>query len=62
MLSAVLLVVLMLAGYFLLRKHILARFTDPVTHRNRKRLGAYLLLLIGLFWLLLLWMAAPTRS
>jgi len=61
MLGLIVLMLLMVAGYLFLRKRILARFIDPVTNRNRKRLGSQLLLLIGLFWLLLFWLAASTR-
>jgi hypothetical protein len=55
--GALILILLMIVGYLLVRRHIFHRFTDPVTKRNRSQLGRYLLILAGVFFLLLLWMA-----
>ena len=59
--GALVLILLMIAGFFLLRGHIHRRFTDPVTEHNRSQLGRYLLILVGAFFLLLLWIAASVH-
>jgi hypothetical protein len=62
MVGTIILMGLMIAGYFFLRRKILAGVTDRVTKRNRRVLGRYLLILMGLFVLLLLWIAASCHS
>jgi hypothetical protein len=59
---AVLLIVLLVLGYFFARGRILAQFTDPVTRRNRSTLKKYLALLVGLLLVLFIWFALSLHA
>lgn len=55
--TSFLIIIVLVVGYFWVRRRIEKSVTDDVTRRNRKQLGLWLLGLILMFWVMTFWIA-----